>query len=71
MTLQSKTAPAEIRDTLLETYAINDAMNQLLLSHLDLRGWRAQLPGRKPFDASFPDPPAFEQPRLRRWLAGA
>jgi Glycosyl transferase family 2 len=32
---------------------------------------RAQLPGRKPFDASFPDPPAFEQPRLRRWLAGA
>jgi hypothetical protein len=31
---------------------------------------RARLPGRCPFDASFPDPPEFEQPRLRRWLAG-
>jgi hypothetical protein len=31
---------------------------------------RSQLPGRKPFDASFPDPPQFEQPRLRKWLAG-
>jgi hypothetical protein len=31
----SSDALAEIRDGLLETYAINDAMNQLLLSHLD------------------------------------
>jgi len=34
----------EIRDVLLETYAVNDAMNQLLLTHLDPRAWRAQPP---------------------------
>ncbi len=27
-------------------------------------------PGRRPWDASFPDPPRFEQRRLRRWRAG-
>jgi glycosyltransferase involved in cell wall biosynthesis len=32
-------------------------------------GW-AKLPGNRPYDASFPDPPRFEQPRLRRWRAG-
>jgi uncharacterized damage-inducible protein DinB len=32
---------------LLRTYAINDAMNQLVLSHLDPRAWRAKLPGLK------------------------
>lgn len=36
---------AQIRDELLETYAINDAMNQLLLAHLDPQAWRAQPPG--------------------------
>jgi glycosyltransferase involved in cell wall biosynthesis len=35
-----------------------------------LVGW-APRPGRRLFDASFPDPPRFEQPRLRRWRAGA
>jgi uncharacterized damage-inducible protein DinB len=40
-------ALAEIRDTLLETYASNDAMNQLILSHLDPRAWRAQPPGQR------------------------
>ena len=35
----------QIRDVLLETYAVNDAMNQLLLAHLDTRAWRAQPPG--------------------------
>ena len=38
---------AEIRDSLLETYASNDAMNQLILSSLDARAWRAQPPGEK------------------------
>ena len=38
---------AEIRDSLLETYACNDAMNQLILTELDPRAWRAQLPGEK------------------------
>ena len=47
MALQSNDALAEIRDSLLNTYAINDAMNQLILKHLDARAWRAQLPGQK------------------------
>src|ERR1035441_1227702 len=47
MSLQSHAALAEIGDTLLETYASNDAMNQLILSHLDSRAWRAQPPGQK------------------------
>ena len=37
----------QMRDELLETYAINDAMNQLLLAHLDPRAWRAPAPGIK------------------------
>jgi uncharacterized damage-inducible protein DinB len=32
---------------LLRTYAINDGMNQLLLSRLDPRAWRAKLPSAK------------------------
>lgn len=40
-------ALAEIRDSLLETYACNDAMNQLILTELDPRAWRAQLPGER------------------------
>ena len=47
MALQSHQALAEIRDTLLETYACNDAMNQVILSSLDPRAWRAQPPGQK------------------------
>jgi uncharacterized damage-inducible protein DinB len=35
----------QIRNVLLETYAVNDPMNQLLLAHLDPRAWRAQPPG--------------------------
>ena len=35
---------SEMRDVLLETYAANDSMNQLLLAHLDPGAWRAQLP---------------------------
>jgi uncharacterized damage-inducible protein DinB len=34
-------------DALLRTYAINDAMNQLILSRLDRRAWRAVPPGKK------------------------
>jgi uncharacterized damage-inducible protein DinB len=44
---QSHAALAEIRDSLLETYASNDAMNQLILSNLDPRAWRARPPGQK------------------------
>jgi uncharacterized damage-inducible protein DinB len=32
---------------LLRIYAINDAMNQLILSQLDPRAWRARLPSEK------------------------
>lgn len=38
----------KMRDVLLETYAVNNAMNQLLLAHLDRRAWRAQLPTAEP-----------------------
>ena len=41
----SNVAPQEIRDVLLETYAVNDAMNQLILERLNPRAWRAELPG--------------------------
>jgi hypothetical protein len=47
MALQSHAALAEIRDSLLETYLSNDAMNQLILSQLDPRAWRALPPGQK------------------------
>jgi hypothetical protein len=30
---------------------------------------RARRPGNRAYDASFPDPPRFEQRRLRRWRA--
>src|SRR5260221_8297256 len=47
MALPSPAALAEIPDTLLETYASNDAMNQPILSHLGRRAWRAQPPGQR------------------------
>ncbi len=37
---------SEIRDVLIETYAANDEMNQLLLAHLEPRAWRAKPPGK-------------------------
>ena len=36
---------SEVATVLLETYAVNDSMNQLLLAHLDPRAWRAELAG--------------------------
>jgi uncharacterized damage-inducible protein DinB len=47
MALPSCVALAEIRNVLLETYAVNDVMNQLILSQLDSRAWRARAPGEK------------------------
>ncbi len=38
--------PADVREVLLEIWAANDRMNQLILEHLDPRAWRARLPGR-------------------------
>ena len=36
----------QMRDVLLESFAVNDAINQLLLRHLNPRAWRAQ-PGTR------------------------
>jgi uncharacterized damage-inducible protein DinB len=36
--------PVEMRDGLLETFAVNEAINQLLLKQLDPRAWRAEPP---------------------------
>jgi len=36
----------DFRQTLLETYAVNDRMNQIILERLDPRAWRAKPPGR-------------------------
>jgi hypothetical protein len=47
VTLQSHAALTEIRDSLLETYASNDAMKQLILSDLNPRAWCARPPGQK------------------------
>ena len=43
--LNQPAVDSEIRDVILETYAANDPMNQLLLEHIDQRVWRAQPPG--------------------------
>ena len=45
MLRRSSRPQSDIRDVLLEIYAANDSMNQLLLTHLDRRAWRAKLPG--------------------------
>ena len=37
---------ADLRQVLLETYAVNDRMNQLILEHLDPNAWRAKPPTR-------------------------
>lgn len=47
MEQRSNEALVQVRDVLLETYGVNDAINQLLLAHLDKRAWRAQPPGAK------------------------
>jgi len=44
---KTNSAATEPSKALLSTYAINDAMNQLILSHLDPRAWRAEPPGHK------------------------
>ena len=37
-------ATADFPETLFETYAVNDRMNQLILEHLDPHAWRAKPP---------------------------
>lgn len=39
-------ALTDTRTVLVETFAVNDALNQLILEHLDARAWRGKPPGR-------------------------
>ncbi len=39
-------SPTELATVLIETYSVNDAMNQILLKHLDPRAWRAKPLGK-------------------------
>jgi uncharacterized damage-inducible protein DinB len=42
--LQTSNAPPdELREVLIETWAVNDAMNQHLLEQLDAKAWRAEM----------------------------
>src|SRR6516225_2544690 len=42
-----RASESELATVLIETYAVNDAINQILLAHLDPRAWRADPPGKK------------------------
>jgi uncharacterized damage-inducible protein DinB len=44
MPVQQAERAADPREVLVETWAANDAMNQLVLAHLDPRAWREALP---------------------------
>jgi uncharacterized damage-inducible protein DinB len=40
-------AVADLGQALVESYAVNDRMNQVVLEHLDPAAWRAKLPGSR------------------------
>jgi uncharacterized damage-inducible protein DinB len=40
-------ADVDLCQVLVETYTVNERMNQIILEHLDPAAWRAQLPGSK------------------------
>ena len=58
--------PIDPGPALLEAYAVNERMNQLVLEHLDTRAWRAKAPGNKgrPIAAIF----AHMHNARRKWL---
>lgn len=37
--------PIDLKQSMLEVWVVNEAMNQWLLKHLDVRAWRAEPPG--------------------------
>ena len=37
--------PIDLKKSMLEVWAVNEAMNRLLLRHIDERAWRAEPPG--------------------------
>jgi len=46
MARASALSTADFHQSMLETYAVNDRINQLILEHLDPKAWRAKPPGR-------------------------
>jgi uncharacterized damage-inducible protein DinB len=47
MTHSQAEAGSDLCQVLVESYAINERMNQIVLEHLDPAAWRAKLPGSK------------------------
>jgi uncharacterized damage-inducible protein DinB len=47
MTHSQGDARVEVCQVLVESYAVNERMNQIVLQHLDPAVWRAKLPGSK------------------------
>ncbi len=44
---QSQIDVVDLRQVLVESYAVSERMNQIVLEHLDPAAWRAQLPGSR------------------------
>jgi uncharacterized damage-inducible protein DinB len=47
MTHSQADANTDLCRVIVESYAVNERMNQIILEHLDPAAWRAQLPGTK------------------------
>jgi uncharacterized damage-inducible protein DinB len=47
MTPSQADVGVDLREVLLESYAVNERMNQIVLEHLDPAAWSAKLPGSK------------------------
>jgi uncharacterized damage-inducible protein DinB len=47
MTHSQAYGAVDLVEVLVESYAVNERMNQIVLEHLDPAAWRAQLPGTK------------------------
>src|SRR3954447_23336151 len=47
MTHSQPDVGVDLCQTLVESYAVNERMNQIVLEHLDPAAWRAKVPGSK------------------------
>jgi uncharacterized damage-inducible protein DinB len=47
MTRSQVDVGADLRQVLVESYAVSERMNQIVIEHLDPRAWRAKLPGSR------------------------
>jgi uncharacterized damage-inducible protein DinB len=57
---------AGVSQVLVESYAVNERMNQIILEHLDPAAWRARLPGSK--RRSIADIVVHAHNMRRKWL---